>query len=70
MAQPGVNFSYPYGQNPDSAKWMVAHSGFQAAVVINQLKQYTSYAYMYELNRIGIADNDTVQTFSNKLTAP
>jgi len=70
MAQPGVNFSYPYGQNPDSAKWMVAHSGFQAAVVINQLKQYTSYADMYELNRIGIADSDTVQTFSNKLTAP
>ncbi|HUS16124.1 MAG TPA: polysaccharide deacetylase family protein [Chloroflexia bacterium] len=70
LGQPGRNFSYPYGQYPDSAKWLVAHSGFQAAVVINQVKQYTSFADLYELSRIGISDSDTLPTFISKLAAP
>jgi len=66
----GLNFSYPYGQYPDSAKWYVAHSGFHAATIIGQAKQYTTNADLFELTRIGIADTDTLPDFVSKLTGP
>ncbi len=70
LGQPGLNFAYPYGQYPDSAKWLVAHSGFHAATVIGQAKQYTDYADMYELTRIGVYDSDSLSTFISKLNQP
>ena len=66
----GLNFSYPYGQYPDSAKWYAAHSGFHAATIIGQAKQYTTNADLFELTRIGVADTDTLSDFVTKLTAP
>ena len=53
-----------------SAEWAVAHSGFHAAVIIGQAKQYTTNINMFELSRLGIADSDTLQNFITKLTAP
>ncbi len=70
LGEPGLNFSYPYGQYPDTAKWLIAHSGFHSATIIGQTKQYTSYADLYELTRIGIADGDNLTTFINKITQP
>jgi peptidoglycan/xylan/chitin deacetylase (PgdA/CDA1 family) len=70
LGTPAKNFSYPYGQYPDSAEWAIAHSGFHAATIIGQAKQYTDFANMFELTRIGVADSDTLQQFINKLTAP
>ncbi len=70
LGQPGYDFSYPYGQYPDTAEWLVAHSGFHTAVIIGQAKQYTDYVNMYELTRIGISDGDNLSTFISKLTQP
>lgn len=70
LGTPGSSFSYPYGQNPDSAKWLLAHSGFRSGVVIGQAKQHTDYADMYQMTRIGIADSDTLPTFITKITQP
>ncbi len=70
LGQPGSSFSYPYGQYPDSAKWLVAHSGFKAATIIGQTKQYTSYADLYEVTRIGISDGDNLNTFISKINQP
>jgi len=66
----GYDFSYPYGQYPDTAEWLVAHSGFHSAVIIGQAKQYTDYINMYELTRIGISQGDSLSTFISKLTQP
>jgi peptidoglycan/xylan/chitin deacetylase (PgdA/CDA1 family) len=70
LGDPGKNFSYPYGQYPDSAKWLLAHSGFKSATIIGQVKQYTNYADMFELTRIGISDADDPTSFANKLNQP
>jgi peptidoglycan/xylan/chitin deacetylase (PgdA/CDA1 family) len=70
LGRVGLNCSYPYGQYPDSAKWYVAHSGFHAATIIGQAKQYTTNADLFELTRIGIADTDTLPDFVTKLTGP
>jgi peptidoglycan/xylan/chitin deacetylase (PgdA/CDA1 family) len=70
LGDAGLNFSYPYGQYPDQAEWAISHSGFHSAVIIGQVKQYTNFANMFELTRIGISDGDTLQQFINKITAP
>lgn len=70
LGTPASSFAYPYGQNPDSAKWLLAHSGFHAATIIGQTKQYTNYADMYRLTRIGIADSDNLASFITKITQP
>jgi peptidoglycan/xylan/chitin deacetylase (PgdA/CDA1 family) len=70
LGRVGLNFSYPYGQYPDSAKWYVAHSGFHAATIIGQAKQHTTNADLFELTRLGIADTDTLSDFIAKLTGP
>ena len=49
---------------------MVAHSGFRAATIIGQAKQYTNFAFMYELTRIGVDGSDTITTFAAKLNNP
>jgi hypothetical protein len=69
LGRPGRSFSYPYGQFPDSAQWLIAHSGFYAATIIGQAKQCTSYASMYELTRLGVSGTDTVAQFATKLNS-
>lgn len=64
------SFSYPYGFASEPAKWYLAHSGFHAATIVGQLKQYTTNANMYELTRIGVGSDDTLTTFANKLNNP
>ena len=70
LGAPAENFSYPYGQYPNSAEWAIAHSGFHAAVIIGQANAIHDYINMFELTRIGIADSDTLQNFITKITAP
>lgn len=69
--QPAINFGYPYGQLNDVSEWMLSHSGYHAATVIGQAKQYTTGVRdTFNMTRIGISDSDTVTTFANKINAP
>jgi peptidoglycan/xylan/chitin deacetylase (PgdA/CDA1 family) len=67
---PGTAFSYPYGFFNNAAEWFVSHSGFHAATIVGQAKQYTNNANMFELTRIGVTNSDTLTTFANKLNNP
>ena len=70
LGAPSATFSYPYGQYPASAEWFIAHSGFRNATTINTGKQYTNFATMFELSRIGVSSTDDITAFANKLNNP
>jgi peptidoglycan/xylan/chitin deacetylase (PgdA/CDA1 family) len=64
------SFGYPYGFTNAAAEWYVAHSGFRSAAVVQQLKQYTTNANMYELTRLTAPNTNDMTAFANLLNNP